>query len=560
MRKLNWLVQGYARPLRALATSRTKAVLPRFEAANIFGNIEEILKVNTAFLKALEKIGDESKTLGSVCVEFASRFEVYRPYLQAHADAEQLSVNEEKRNKTYRDFLEKRKYDAAAKDRLGIRELLVEPVQRLPRYNLMLGEILEYLPENDPDREKITNAMGIVNSIAMVKEDDNEKLAHAYFNMTYSIERFPANMISQTRRLLHCLDVEEHEMGERGPMPVYSTILLFDDKLALLRRTNGSVDGPRAAGIDDAKKVPLSTYNATRTTPASPQKKQLIFRAVVDITDCSVSDISIDSFHLDIEASGEPPIRSGNTYHVKRQSEKSKFIDRFNQARALVRTKDERSTAYRFRYARLDIYFNVFSREQYGKEKNKRPIALVFGESEDMEGFDGLFQEERPAIVGLMEPEDRRLCLSLRSRADFEGISSTVGTLVIPESKLLVTVMNELLACELALEEVAPLAVARSEEDRHALEQALRPHLRNMPRTTSMMAAPPIFDLYSSNGSTSSPVVEKLGNLFRKPTGGGSFFTSRTGGPPSPMKRTQSVSSLGRRSNDSLSTKHNRWL
>jgi hypothetical protein len=54
--------QRYARPLRALALDVDTAVLPRYEAQRLFGNIGEIVGANMAFLRELE-----------LCVQSAER-------------------------------------------------------------------------------------------------------------------------------------------------------------------------------------------------------------------------------------------------------------------------------------------------------------------------------------------------------------------------------------------------------------------------------------------------------------------------------------------------------
>jgi protein ECT2 len=56
VKKLHILKQDYADPLRSFARSKETAILPAYEAKTLFGNIDNLLPVNEAFLADLEKM------------------------------------------------------------------------------------------------------------------------------------------------------------------------------------------------------------------------------------------------------------------------------------------------------------------------------------------------------------------------------------------------------------------------------------------------------------------------------------------------------------------------
>ena len=56
VRRLQILKNDYADPLRNFARSKETAILPAYEAKTLFGNIDNLLPVNEAFLTDLEKM------------------------------------------------------------------------------------------------------------------------------------------------------------------------------------------------------------------------------------------------------------------------------------------------------------------------------------------------------------------------------------------------------------------------------------------------------------------------------------------------------------------------
>jgi hypothetical protein len=62
------LKNDYADPLRNFARSKNTAIIPAYEAKTLFGNVDNLLPVNEAFLTDLEKMlaPNGSKVVGGV--------------------------------------------------------------------------------------------------------------------------------------------------------------------------------------------------------------------------------------------------------------------------------------------------------------------------------------------------------------------------------------------------------------------------------------------------------------------------------------------------------------
>jgi protein ECT2 len=68
VQRLRILKNDYADPLRKFARNKDTAILPLYEAKTLFGNIDQLLPVNEAFLSDLEQMltPDGPQTVGGV--------------------------------------------------------------------------------------------------------------------------------------------------------------------------------------------------------------------------------------------------------------------------------------------------------------------------------------------------------------------------------------------------------------------------------------------------------------------------------------------------------------
>lgn len=115
MKKLQTLKKDYADPLRNFARSKSTAIISKYEATTLFGNIDSLLPVNEAFLTDLEKMiaPNGYKAVGGVG-DVALRhfkelkgFEQYRQYYVKREEAQRFIEQEmEKRSSPFEDYIE----------------------------------------------------------------------------------------------------------------------------------------------------------------------------------------------------------------------------------------------------------------------------------------------------------------------------------------------------------------------------------------------------------------------------------------------------------------------
>ena len=205
----------------------------------------------------------------------------------------------------YPDLSQRIKYsDADIKNRIGLRELLMDPVQRVPRYTMMFRNMIKRMAPDDPQREKLIEADEIASRIALAELDDGIKRGLVMYTIKSSIEDCPPALVSNSRRFIECIDVEEtycaaggsaDDIAGAGIEPLKCSLFLFDDKLMIVKR-NGDKPVGVLSGLNDLSKI-LPTKPTSR--PISLKKPGLQFKGIVEITDVVATDVGGSGAFLD---------------------------------------------------------------------------------------------------------------------------------------------------------------------------------------------------------------------------------------------------------------------
>lgn len=139
----------------------------------------------------------------------------------------------------------------------GLRELMVEPLQRIPRYQLLIGNLLKHLPSTSPQVQQLQDASSAATLIASRRVTDGERLAAVLWSCQRTIDRFPPELVSLHRELLGCIDVDEltadttqskafYTLGSvlgRRTRPSFA-LLIFTDALVLIQRHSSTPTHP----------------------------------------------------------------------------------------------------------------------------------------------------------------------------------------------------------------------------------------------------------------------------------------------------------------------------
>ncbi|KAG6833910.1 hypothetical protein H0H87_007921 [Tephrocybe sp. NHM501043] len=409
VRRLQILKNDYADPLRNFARSKDTAIIPAYEANTLFGNVDNLLPVNEAFLTDLEKMlgPNGPKTVGGVG-DVALRhfkdsrgFEQYKQYYVKREDAQLIFERElSKRSSRFASFIDHIKYQSAdPRNRVGLRELLMEPVQRIPRYTLLFRTMLKHMALEDPQRARLLEADEIASKIALAEADEQTKRAAVFYCLTSAIEGFPPDLFSNSRRFIDCIDVEDVLSDPTAPVAsLHCTLFLFDDKIVIVKRPgNGEKSGRVLSGLDELDKV-----TKAGGIPVG-KKKSMTCKGVVDVTDIVATDVGGADFHFYLE---NPPqdqsdrwsdrsFRALSVVHpphpinlnpAQTLIDKQRFLENLWHIQATYRSRAGQSVVLRGdeqeveskvgRITTARTYFNVYQRTAFLQEPKKTKIVV----------------------------------------------------------------------------------------------------------------------------------------------------------------------------------------
>ncbi|GMK59311.1 hypothetical protein CspeluHIS016_0703260 [Cutaneotrichosporon spelunceum] len=399
--RIKALKLSYADPLRHFAKSPSTSIIPVYEAKTLFGNIDAVLPAAMTFLADLEKMWDSGQAdmvVGDVCLNHLKTLKTldcYGTYI-ANQDEAQKTFNEMKRKHSrFVTFIDSTKYQTTGIGNIGLFELLMEPVQRVPRYILLWEEMVKYMSVLSPQRARLVEAKDIASRIARCEPDERTVRATVMYSLERNVDGFPASLFSNNRDYLDSIDAEDMttdgiiynprasrpvsiksgksstvtSLGSMAsnnsfaspqkematPIPLHCTLVLFDDKLMITKRQVQAISGCRVTGLDDIKGLIKSGGGVAVKEKDGARRAQLKFRGVVDILEVRIADIGHGDFQLFFEQpitdQGDRwnlPLRTFQVCHPPApvgldlqaaRTDKLRFVHNVWAAQALARSK-----------------------------------------------------------------------------------------------------------------------------------------------------------------------------------------------------------------------------
>ena len=130
------------------------------QVASIISNIETIANFHEVFLQELEK---SRNNIASVFLKFGAFLKMYTKYINEYNQSVQTLNDLVASNKKVADFLEQKRSKCNG---LDVMSFLIMPVQRIPRYVLLLKEVKRHTPDDHPEYEKLFEALNQIEAVA----------------------------------------------------------------------------------------------------------------------------------------------------------------------------------------------------------------------------------------------------------------------------------------------------------------------------------------------------------------------------------------------------------
>lgn len=218
-------------------------ILKHEQIEHVFSNWEAICRFNSSFLTDLEiclkkwcLLPSNEQTLGSTLLDYIPRFSLYGEYCANFGKSQLLLAKLQTENSRFIQFLESIKESGLMEKTLN--SYLISPIQRVPRYQMLINELLKVTPSGHPDQVLLQKALASV--IAMANDinesvrvqENHELVAKLEASFIYN-PRFSA----QPRQLRRHGELSKKKSARTSDAldlkpPVKRMFFLFDDLIA----------------------------------------------------------------------------------------------------------------------------------------------------------------------------------------------------------------------------------------------------------------------------------------------------------------------------------------
>jgi len=175
VRSLEAVIKEYILPLEDMALTNKK-ILTKQDCYDIFCNMEILVDLNNQFLEDFEDRLKKWPTIthfGDLFIKIIPIMKIYSHYIRNYDRAAELLATLKKENETLQEFI-KIQETKPIMGNLTLESHLIMPVQRLPRYQLLLDTLLKYTPEEHVDHQNLIKALEktreVINTINQKKE------------------------------------------------------------------------------------------------------------------------------------------------------------------------------------------------------------------------------------------------------------------------------------------------------------------------------------------------------------------------------------------------------
>jgi hypothetical protein len=164
---LELIIQHLLTPLKKLEED-DRPIIEKRIIGQIFSNIETLVAVNKELLIRLEERMQnwaDTQRLADIFNTMSPYLKTYCTYCDNYEEATATVNYEMHNNAQFRTFLQQFQKSSVAK-KLDAFMYLIMPVQRIPRYVLLLQTLQHYTPPNDADYNELTTAIKKVKAVA----------------------------------------------------------------------------------------------------------------------------------------------------------------------------------------------------------------------------------------------------------------------------------------------------------------------------------------------------------------------------------------------------------
>lgn len=187
VKDLEYLRDFWMRPLRS-AGNTSLSPIPEHRREKfirtVFGNCLEVLKVNSSLCEALNARQKEDhvvRSVGDIFLQHVPRFDPFIKYGANQLYGKYEFEKEKASNPAFARFVEETERLKESR-KLELNGYLTKPTTRLARYPLLLEQVAKYTADDNPDKQDIPRAVGLIKDFLSRVNTESGK-AENHFNL-----------------------------------------------------------------------------------------------------------------------------------------------------------------------------------------------------------------------------------------------------------------------------------------------------------------------------------------------------------------------------------------
>eukprot|EP01134_Creolimax_fragrantissima_P004668 CFRG4668T1 len=245
----------YEEPLLNLS-QEGKPLIPECTIKSIFKDIKLILKIHTSLLRVLSarhKVWAYNSTIGDCFVDVWEDLSMlYATYVLGTQATMTIINNTIDKNAAFKSFLKTQRNSDPDASSLTLEDLLMSPVQRIPRYELLLGTMSKHTVKTHPDSPYLEKALVAVRELA-TSIDNQKRRVEATRREHYllaELRSFGVHLAND-RHLIKEYNVVELVRNVKGKTRRSRKLFVFNDLLVCAKSARQDKDI-----LDDTKFTP----------------------------------------------------------------------------------------------------------------------------------------------------------------------------------------------------------------------------------------------------------------------------------------------------------------
>lgn len=242
VQNLDTIIKVFLNPLKDLAAQgEHRAIISAAHADLIFGRVVPLHLMHRELLEEFKKAESSKASFVDAFFFFVPYLKLHTQYVNKHPSAIDLLLKLTRANARFRRFLD----ECLGKTGMDAESFLILPIQRLPRYELLLTDMVKQTVHSPPEHHKLQTLLAQIKEInrtveeSRKREENMEKMFRVHKSLVFPSREAQINLFDRVSR----------SYEREGPLQVCTNIatrrfesryfFLFDDIMLCTRKRSG---------------------------------------------------------------------------------------------------------------------------------------------------------------------------------------------------------------------------------------------------------------------------------------------------------------------------------